>query len=116
MGLADLAIVTLRDGYSGLVLPSKLLGLLARGIPILYIGPKSDVSSIILKANCGFCFDINDNNGILNLLYKIKTNENILSQLGKNGLNYYNDNFSREKGLSKYYELLKSYKINYFEE
>ena len=110
MGLADLATVTLRNGYSGLVLPSKLIGLLARGIPILYIGPKCDVSSIILQSNCGFCFASDDINGILDFLYKIKTDENILSKAGKNGLEYYQDNFCREKGLNKYYELLKTFK------
>src|SRR5256885_10913785 len=31
MGVADLALVTLRDGFEGVVVPNKLLGYMARG-------------------------------------------------------------------------------------
>jgi hypothetical protein len=41
---ADAHLITLRPGFSGLVLPSKLYGCLASGRPILFVGPKdSDV-------------------------------------------------------------------------
>ncbi len=41
---ADAHLITLRRGFSGLVVPSKIYGCLASGRPILFVGPKgSDV-------------------------------------------------------------------------
>ncbi len=44
LATADVHLITLRPGFAGLVLPSKLYGCLASGRPILFVGPKdSDV-------------------------------------------------------------------------
>jgi colanic acid biosynthesis glycosyl transferase WcaI len=53
MGLASLAIVSLRQGFEGLLVPSKVPGYMARGLPVLYIGPPGDVSQLIHEAGCG---------------------------------------------------------------
>jgi hypothetical protein len=41
---ADAHLITLRSAFSGIVLPSKVYGCIASGLPIIYVGPKrSDV-------------------------------------------------------------------------
>ena len=47
MGLANLACVSIRSSYGGLVAPSKFPGYLARGLPVIYVGPNSDISEIL---------------------------------------------------------------------
>ena len=56
MALTKLAVVTIKPSFSGLVVPSKFLGYIARGIPVLYIGPDSDISYHIKRGDCGFSF------------------------------------------------------------
>jgi glycosyltransferase involved in cell wall biosynthesis len=36
---ADAQLVTLADGLAGLLVPSKIYGALAAGVPVLYVGP-----------------------------------------------------------------------------
>ena len=47
MGLADLAYVSLRSNFQGNVVPSKFSGYLARGIPMIYVGPDSEIKKIL---------------------------------------------------------------------
>lgn len=54
LGIADLHIVTLRDGLEGLVVPSKLYGGLSVGRPALFLGPQeSEVAYVLKHWECG---------------------------------------------------------------
>jgi glycosyltransferase involved in cell wall biosynthesis len=54
LGAADLHLVTMRQGMSGLVVPSKFYGVMAAGRPCLFIGPSdSEVARVIREAGCG---------------------------------------------------------------
>ena len=46
---ADAHLITLRPGFSGLVLPSKLYGCLASGRPILFVGPNDSDVHLLCK-------------------------------------------------------------------
>ena len=51
---ADLHVVTMRDGIQGMLMPSKLYGILAAARPALFIGPPdSAVADAIAQAGCG---------------------------------------------------------------
>jgi glycosyltransferase involved in cell wall biosynthesis len=54
MGVADLALITLRDEALGVMSPSKLHANLAAALPVLYIGPPaSNVDDAIQRFDCG---------------------------------------------------------------
>ncbi len=51
----DAHIVTLKHGLEGVVVPSKLYGILAAGKPVLGLAPEwSDVDQIVKEAGCGY--------------------------------------------------------------
>ena len=109
MGLASLGLVTLRKNYSGLVYPSKFAGYIARGIPILYIGPNSEISEIINKYEIGFCFKNGESERLSNFLINLNKNQNLLNNYGKNARNFYLENMSSKIGLEKYRNLVSKY-------
>jgi glycosyltransferase involved in cell wall biosynthesis len=49
----DLHVVTLRPGMPGLLVPSKIYGILAAGRPTLYVGPPAGEVHEIVSAGCG---------------------------------------------------------------
>jgi colanic acid biosynthesis glycosyl transferase WcaI len=50
----DVHLVTLRCDLSGLLVPSKIYGILAAGRPAIYVGPpKSEVANILNEGKCG---------------------------------------------------------------
>jgi glycosyltransferase involved in cell wall biosynthesis len=107
-GLADLAVVTLRTEFAGLVVPSKLQGYMSRGIPVLYIGPDSDVEQFIAGAASGVCLRVNDVQGVADTLIELAADRRRLRQLGDNARCYYAREFARDRGLALYERLIRS--------
>lgn len=53
LAAADLHLVTLRPGMQGLLVPSKIYGILAAGVPTLYVGPPEGEVFDIVSRGCG---------------------------------------------------------------
>jgi glycosyltransferase involved in cell wall biosynthesis len=50
----DVHLVTLRDSVPGLLVPSKIYGILAAGRPTLYVGPqRGEIAEIVHDGGCG---------------------------------------------------------------
>ncbi|WP_405237745.1 glycosyltransferase family 4 protein [Lentisalinibacter orientalis] len=106
IGVASVALVTLNPGFEGLVVPSKLLGYMARGVPTVYIGPPSDVSHLIEVSGGGVVYSNDDTDGIARFFASIGDNPDALHTLGSNARRYYNAHLSKELGLSQYYDVI----------
>ncbi len=102
MGIASLALVSMRPGFEGVVVPSKLAGYLARGIPILYIGPRSDISQLIEAASAGACFANGDVQGVCQFLRGLTAEPERLKGYGAAAQSYYYRHLAIEHGLSAY--------------
>ena len=58
LAAGDLHVVTVRRGLEGVVVPSKLYGILAAGRPVLAVAPEaSDVARVVRRYGCGFVAD-----------------------------------------------------------
>lgn len=54
LAAADVHLVTLRPGVEGLLVPSKIYGILAAGRPTLYVGPPAgEVFEVVARSGCG---------------------------------------------------------------
>jgi glycosyltransferase involved in cell wall biosynthesis len=102
LGLADIALVTMRPGFEGLVVPSKLLGYLARGVPTLYIGPPGDVQRLVEDAGAGVCVPNGAVAEVAALLRRVARDRAPLERMGAAGAAYYASHLSREIGLNSY--------------
>jgi colanic acid biosynthesis glycosyl transferase WcaI len=109
LGLADFALVTLLPGFEGLVVPSKLLGQMARGVPTLYIGPKcSDAADLISKSGGGILIDNGDVSALVTKLVEYGNDRPALNLMGASASKYYVAHLAREIGLSRYRDLVES--------
>jgi glycosyltransferase involved in cell wall biosynthesis len=106
MGLADLAVVTLREGFEGLIVPSKLLGCMARGLPVLYVGPVSDTSAVIGRYQCGICVEGGDSAGLAAEILAAQSNPDHLDAMGNAGLAAYDAYLARGHGLRRYEQVV----------
>jgi len=107
-GIADVAVVTLRAPFAGLVVPSKLQGYMARGIPTLYIGPDSDIERFIERAAGGICLRCDDVPGVARALIELAGNRERLAELGARAREFYEREFAREHGLARYEAVIGS--------
>ncbi len=54
LGAADLHLASMLPGWSGVMVPSKLFGILAAARPVVFIGPEdSEVARVIEELECG---------------------------------------------------------------
>lgn len=106
LGVADVALVTLQRGFEGLVVPSKALGYLARGVPTLYIGPESDVQELV-KSGGGLCFSNGDIAGFAQALIDLAGSHDRLRSMSEVGEAYYRAALDRSIGLGRYRAMLE---------
>ncbi len=72
MGVADCALITLREEMLGMVSPSKLHASLAMGLPVLYIGPEgSNVDEAIRSFKCGASLRPGDAMGVVDFIARL---------------------------------------------
>jgi glycosyltransferase involved in cell wall biosynthesis len=105
LGLAQVALVTLREGFEGLVVPSKVLGYMARGIPTLYVGPHSDVEQMLKESGGGLCLRNGDARGVCQELEALMACPDRLAAMGGAAQQYYQRELSQQRGLQKYADL-----------
>jgi glycosyltransferase involved in cell wall biosynthesis len=101
-GIADLAVVTLQPAFAGLVVPSKLQGYMARGVPVLYVGPDSDIERFITRSGCGVCLRPGDVQGVADTLLSLATHPEQLRRLADSGRQFYAEQFAAVHGLDRY--------------
>jgi len=103
----NVGLVSLTNQNKTPVVPGKLLGYMAAGIPVLaFLNKESDGHAIVHKAQCGYSSIWGDTEtAISNLLklYKDKSNT-----LGQNGFRYVKSHFSREEILEQILQYIQS--------
>jgi glycosyltransferase involved in cell wall biosynthesis len=107
LGIADLAVVTLRSGFEGVIVPSKLLGYMARGIPVLYVGPDSDIAEMIRDTGCGTCCLPDSVAGVADALHRSIRDRALLRRWGENGRRCYAAHFTRDLALHQYVDVVR---------
>jgi colanic acid biosynthesis glycosyl transferase WcaI len=107
-GLAQLAVVTLQPDFAGLVVPSKVQGYMARGVPVLYIGPDSDIERFLSQSGGGVCVRGGDTGGVREALIQLATDPVRLATLGGNARAFYESHFDRRHGLASYKSIVDS--------
>lgn len=106
LGMGDIHILTLQEGYRYLAAPSKLYGILAAGKPIIFIGEKKCyISKILENKECGYHVDIDDFEALKNLIIQLKNDKHAMVKLGNNSRKLFEDKYTLDKIANLYIEL-----------
>jgi colanic acid biosynthesis glycosyl transferase WcaI len=83
LAAADVHLVTLLPALEGLILPSKLYGVLAVGRPILFIGdPDGDIAQVIREARCGLTIAPNAGSDLVAAIRQLQSDRAICAAMG----------------------------------
>lgn len=107
LGIADVALVTLREGFEGLIVPSKLYSYLSRGIPVFYVGPRSDAEVLIDSVGCGVTARNGDVEGVRTALLRLSADRAVTANLGVTGQTCYEHSLTADHSLAKYAALVE---------
>lgn len=108
LGLADVSLVTLEKGFEGMVVPSKIYGILASGKPVIaIIGEESEITEIIRRGKCGKIIKIGDFKALSNAIINYYKNPQKCNEEGMNGRKYFEKNFERKIATKKYIRVIE---------
>lgn len=108
LNASHVQIVTLKEGLEGMAVPSKIYGILAAGKPVIAMVPdNSEIAFIIKEEKCGIVLNPNDLTGLLETIKLLKTDQNLLNNLGKNGRIAFENKYTLRIIADRYKNLLK---------
>jgi colanic acid biosynthesis glycosyl transferase WcaI len=105
---ADLHLISLREGYEGIVVPSKLYGIMAAGRPAVFIGPKqSEVAMVLTEEDCGRVVRPGDVIGLVNAITDLADNPERCRVMGENGRTALKQKYDRAHACAAWLQLLE---------
>lgn len=110
LSMADVSLMGIMPQNEGVIMPSKLYGLLAVGRPIICVSdPHSEVVTILRKAGAGIHTDIDDPAELASNIKAIIDTPQKAHEMGENGRRYFLDHFERKKITLQWKEVLESF-------
>jgi len=98
LAASDVGIISLSPKNKTPVVPGKLLGYMAAGLPtIALLNRESDGHYLITESKCGYSAPSDNPNAILTAFRKIYEHRENLKTMGQSGQNYVSQNFSKEQ-------------------
>lgn len=86
ISLGDMHLVLMVPGFEGVILPSKLYGVLAAGRPAVFVGPEgSEIARIINENNCGIVIPNGNSEGLVRVIGEIRRDPALGLALGHRG-------------------------------
>ncbi len=100
--------MSLEARLAGLLAPSKLYGLLATGVPIVYIGPEEGRTADLVRSHqIGISIRNGDGAGLAASLRRLMADKAELAAMGRRGRALYEERFTRAHSIGRLERLLE---------
>jgi colanic acid biosynthesis glycosyl transferase WcaI len=106
---ADVHLVTLRPNMSGLLVPSKIYGILAAGRPTVYVGPAAgEVFDIVTEGGCGTVVPNSDVDRLVATISEYARDDARRQREGENARRLFERRFTKRIGTEAFSKLAVS--------
>ena len=103
LNAADVCLVTVARGFEGLLVPSKLYGIMAVGKPLLYYGaPEGDVPALVKRHDLGWVIVQGDADGLARALREAAADPQLRARLGTNARRAFEAHYDRPLATARY--------------
>jgi glycosyltransferase involved in cell wall biosynthesis len=105
----DVHLITLRSGMEGLLVPSKVYGILAAGRPSLYVGPgRGEIAAILDQGGCGRRVAEGDVAGLVHEIRAYAAEPARREIEGQRARRLFDERFTRERALARFASILQA--------
>lgn len=102
LSAVDAHLVSLQPSLEGLIVPSKLYGVMAVGRPVIFVGARDgEVARIIEECRCGLVVEPGDAQGLVRAI------RNIDSEMGRRGREAYESRFAPGRAFAMWERVLQ---------
>lgn len=104
---ADVSVVTVREGFEGVCVSSKLYTAMAAGTPVLCIAqPGDDEARIVERHDAGAVVPQGDVAGVVEAIERWRSDPERVATQGENARRAFEEQFTKEQSVDAYYRLL----------
>jgi colanic acid biosynthesis glycosyl transferase WcaI len=105
--LPDVHLIILRPEVEGLIVPSKIYGVLAAGRASIFIGDHAgEIAKILADHDAGISVDTLDKHALKDAILMLKTQRDRCDEMGRNARTAYEQCYSMARSLEKLEEVL----------
>lgn len=106
--VGDAHFVSLREGFEGLIVPSKPYGVMAAGRPIIYQGSANgEIARMLTQQGGGQVVAEGDHAGLKDLIVRWAANRAEAQEVGRRGREVFKCFYTRQIGLKRYTQVLE---------
>jgi glycosyltransferase involved in cell wall biosynthesis len=107
LAAADVHLISLLPELEGLIVPSKLYGVLAAGRPLIYIGDSNgDVARAIESAGCGMTIKVGDSRALTDSLRHLHAEPDTRLQMGQRARQLFCDKYTLQQAIQRWIAML----------
>ena len=107
LSAGDVHLVSLRDEMQGLIVPSKIYGILAAGRPAILIGGRdNEVAQIIEEHQCGFVVPEGDSGALCAAIEKLAGEPELAASMGRRARAAFEEHYNFGSALAAWQRLL----------
>jgi colanic acid biosynthesis glycosyl transferase WcaI len=109
LAAGDVHLVSLLPALEGLIVPSKLYGILAAGRPLIFIGDADgDIGRVIHRAQCGRSVAVGDSKNLADSLRKLAAEPDIRALMGASARRILCKEFGHQQAVERWITLIDS--------
>ena len=107
LSAADIHLVSLREGLEGLLVPSKLYGILAAGRPVMFVGPpESEVARVVTEHEVGWAGRPGDSVGLARAIEAAASDPHATAVQGERARALFEERFERRVAVANWRRVL----------
>ncbi len=104
----DAHLVTLDPRFDGLLVPSKIYGIMAAAKPVIFVGSaNNEIAQILKESRCGIQVDPDDHAGFLAAIKHLAENPDEARQMGERGREHFMRWFDMRRGCERFIRMLE---------
>ena len=108
MAAADVHLVSLLPRLEGLIVPSKIYGILAAGRPAVFVGHnEGDLARLIRKHDCGIAVEVGDSETLASQLRALRDDPGRVESMGVRARQLLMNEFRAEHAVSQWLGFLE---------
>ena len=108
LSVADVHIVSLQPQLEGLIVPSKIYGILAVARPVIFVGAvDGEVANIVTDSGCGVVIPAGDAEGLARAVRELATHREKAREMGEAGRRRYERDFASHVALARWERILE---------
>jgi colanic acid biosynthesis glycosyl transferase WcaI len=115
LAAADVHLVSLLPALEGLIMPSKLYGILAAGRPLVFIGDRDgDIARVIGRADCGIAVNVNASDDLVAAIRRLQREPDTRMGMGSRARQTLESHYSLDNAVARWIAVIDpGHKINH---